>query len=53
MAKLSVEQKIQVVKRYVNGPEPMNEIASHIGVSKRSSVKGSYLSRKWHRGILI
>lgn len=35
MAKLTVEQKIQAVQRYVNGNESMNEIAKDIGVTIR------------------
>lgn len=35
MAKLTVEQKIQAVQRYVNGYESMNEIAKNIGVTTR------------------
>jgi transposase len=35
MAKLTVEQRIQAVQRYVNGHESMNEIAKDIGVTKR------------------
>lgn len=35
MAKLTVEQRIQVVQRYVNGHESMVEIAKDVGVTKR------------------
>ncbi|MFA1736126.1 hypothetical protein [Lysinibacillus fusiformis] len=33
MAKVSVEQRIQAVQRYLNGNEPMIEIAKDIGVA--------------------
>lgn len=35
MAKLTVEQRIQAVQRYVNGHESMGEIANFFGVTKR------------------
>lgn len=35
MAKLTVEQRIQAVQRYVNGHESMSEIAKDIGVTIR------------------
>lgn len=35
MAKLTVEQRIQAVQRYVNGHESMNEIAKDTGVTIR------------------
>jgi len=35
MAKVSAEQRIQAVQRYLNGNEPMIEIAKDIGVSEQ------------------
>lgn len=35
MSKLTIEQRILAVQRYVNGHESMNEIAKNIGVTKR------------------
>ncbi|MFF2177464.1 transposase [Lysinibacillus sp. NPDC058147] len=35
MAKVSPEQRIQAVQRYLNGNEPMIEIAKDIGVSEQ------------------
>lgn len=35
MAKLTVEQRIQAVERYVNGHESMNEIAKDIGITQQ------------------
>lgn len=35
MAKLTIEQRIQAVERYVNGHASMNEIAKDIGITKQ------------------
>lgn len=35
MAKVSVEQRIQALQRYLNGDESMIEIAKDIGVTNR------------------
>jgi transposase-like protein len=41
MAKLTVEQKIQAVQRYLNGLESINEIAKEYGISRQ--VIGDYI----------
>ncbi len=53
MAKVSVEQRIQAVQRYLNGDESMSEIAKDIGVTDR--VVSDWIRRyqkKWCRGFL-
>jgi len=49
MAKVSVEQRIQAVQRYLNGDESMSEIAKDIGVTDR--VVGDWIRRYQKNGV--
>jgi transposase-like protein len=49
MAKLTVEQRIQAVQRYVNGHGSINEIASDVGVS--GQVMSEWVRRYLENGI--
>ncbi|MGA3678309.1 IS3 family transposase [Lysinibacillus agricola] len=49
MAKVSVEQRIQAVQRYLNGDESMSEIAKDIGVTDR--VVSDWIRRYQKNGV--
>ena len=49
MAKVTVEQRIQAVQRYVNGHESINDIASDVGVS--GQVMSEWVRRYLENGI--
>ena len=52
MAKVSVEQRIQAVQRYLNGNEPMIEIAKDIGVTAQVVSEWVRRYQKWRRDFL-
>ena len=52
MAKVSVEQRIQAVQRYLNGNETLIEIAKDIGVTAQIVSEWVRRYQKWRRDFL-
>ena len=52
MAKVSAEQRIQAVQRYLNGNETLIEIAKDIGVTAQIVSEWVRRYQKWRRDFL-